>query len=118
MLIYPKSHFQPYTNACGGWGSAKSVMQILWREQALAKAPAALFKQNKPDGFACVSCAWAKPGHPHALEFCENGAKATAWELTSLKTDPVFFAEHSLSDLRAWPDYALEQHGRLTHPLR
>lgn len=43
MLIYPKSHFQPYTNACGGWGSAKSVMQILWREQALAKAPAALF---------------------------------------------------------------------------
>ncbi|TFY85215.1 formate dehydrogenase [Pseudomonas kairouanensis] len=118
MLIYPKSHFQPYTNACGGWGSAKSVMQILWREQALAKAPAALFKQNKPDGFACVSCAWAKPGHPHALEFCENGAKATAWELTSLKTDPAFFAEHSLSDLRTWPDYALEQHGRLTHPLR
>ncbi|MEX5542028.1 FdhF/YdeP family oxidoreductase [Pseudomonas poae] len=118
MLIYPKSHFQPYTHASGGWGSAQSVMRILWREQALGKAPAALLKQNKPDGFACVSCAWAKPGRPHALEFCENGAKATAWELTSLKTDPAFFAEHSLSELREWSDYALEQQGRLTHPMR
>jgi anaerobic selenocysteine-containing dehydrogenase len=118
MLIHPKTHFQPYTHASGGWGSAKSVMQILWREQALTKAPVALLKQNKPDGFACVSCAWAKSGRPHALEFCENGAKATAWELTSLKTDPAFFAAHTLSELRDWPDYALEQQGRLTHPLR
>ncbi|WP_397453670.1 FdhF/YdeP family oxidoreductase [Pseudomonas sp. NA-150] len=118
MLIHPKAHFHPYSHASGGWGSAKSVMKILWREQALAKAPSALLKQNKPDGFACVSCAWAKPGHPHALEFCENGAKATAWELTSMKTTPAFLAEHTLSELRQWPDYALEQHGRLTHPLR
>jgi len=118
MLIYPKTHFQPYTNAAGGWGSARSVMSILWREQALAKAPRALLKQNKPDGFACVSCAWAKPGKPHALEFCENGAKATAWELTSLKTDPGFFAQHTLTELRDWPDYDLEQQGRLTHPMR
>ncbi|WP_454839924.1 FdhF/YdeP family oxidoreductase [Pseudomonas hormoni] len=117
MLIFPKAHFHPYTHASGGWGSAKSVMKILWREQAFAKAPAALFKQNKPDGFACVSCAWAKPGHPHALEFCENGAKATAWELTSKKTNPDFFAEHTLRELRQWPDHALEQQGRLTHPL-
>ncbi|MCU1761645.1 FdhF/YdeP family oxidoreductase [Pseudomonas sp. 14P_8.1_Bac3] len=118
MLIHPKAHFQPYTHASGGWGSAKSVMKILWREQAFTKAPGALLKQNKPDGFACVSCAWAKPGHPHALEFCENGAKATAWELTSKKTDPAFFAAHTLTELRQWPDHALEQHGRLTHPLR
>src|SRR5471032_3313312 len=118
MLIYPKTHFKPYTHAAGGWGSAQSVMKILWREQAFAKATQALMKQNKPDGFACVSCAWAKPGKPHALEFCENGAKATAWELTSLKTSPAFFAEHSLSELRQWSDYALEQHGRLTHPMR
>ncbi|WP_439895377.1 FdhF/YdeP family oxidoreductase [Pseudomonas syringae] len=118
MLIYPKTHFKPYTNASGGWGSAKSVAQILWREKALTKPAVALLKQNKPDGFACVSCAWAKPGHPRALEFCENGAKATAWELTSLKTDPAFFAGHTLSELRGWADYDLEQHGRLTHPLR
>lgn len=118
MLIHPKVHFKPYTHASGGWGSANSVMKILWREQAFAKAPKALLKQNKPDGFACVSCAWAKPGHPHALEFCENGAKATAWELTSKKTDPEFFANHTLSELRQWPDYDLEQQGRLTHPMQ
>lgn len=118
MLIHPKARYKPYESSSGGWGSAKSVMEILWREQALAKAPSALFKQNKPGGFACVSCAWAKPGKPHHLEFCENGAKATAWELTSLKTSPEFFKRHTVSELLQWADYDLEQHGRLTHPLR
>jgi molybdopterin-dependent oxidoreductase alpha subunit len=93
-------------------------MNILWREQALFKGAAALLKQNKPKGFACVSCAWAKPGNPHALEFCENGAKATAWELTSLRSGPDFFQQHPLTELRGWTDYDLEQHGRLTHPMR
>ncbi|HKS12196.1 MAG TPA: FdhF/YdeP family oxidoreductase [Pseudomonas sp.] len=118
QLLHPKARFKPYHSASGGWGSAHSVMTILWREQALARAPKALLHQNKPDGFACVSCAWAKPGHPHALEFCENGAKATAWELTSLRTEPAFFTRHTLAELRTWSDYDLEQHGRLTHPLR
>ncbi|TDV72252.1 FdhF/YdeP family oxidoreductase [Pseudomonas sp. LP_7_YM] len=118
QLLHPVAHYRPYTCASGGWGSAYSVMNILWREQAYRKAPMALFRQNKPKGFACVSCAWAKPGNPHALEFCENGAKATAWELTSLRTGPDFFDKHSLAELRDWDDYDLEQHGRLTHPLR
>ena len=43
-------------------------------------------KQNKPDGFMCVSCSWAKPAKPHPFEFCENGAKATAWEITPKTT--------------------------------
>ena len=43
----------------------------------------------------CVSCAWAKPAKPHPLEFCENGAKATAWEITSRRADPAFFAAHT-----------------------
>ncbi|MGY4494266.1 FdhF/YdeP family oxidoreductase [Pseudomonas sp. TE3610] len=117
-LLHPTAHYRPYTHASGGWGSAHSVMSILWREQALQRAPTALWRQNKPGGFACVSCAWAKPGNPHALEFCENGAKATAWELTSYRTGPDFFAAHTLTQLRTWSDNALEQHGRLTHPLR
>ena len=116
-LIHPAARYRPYTSASGGWGSAHSVMNILWREQALRKGPLALLKQNKPKGFACVSCAWAKPGDPHALEFCENGAKATAWELTALRTEPSFFERHTLTELRGWTDYALEQHGRLTHPM-
>ncbi|AXQ47787.1 FdhF/YdeP family oxidoreductase [Pseudomonas vlassakiae] len=117
-MIHGTSHFRPYTSASGGWGSAHSVLNILWREQTLINGTRALTKQNKPRGFACVSCAWAKPGDPHALEFCENGAKATAWELTALRSSPEFFTAHSLSELRGWTDYQLEQHGRLTHPLR
>lgn len=112
------ARFRPYTHAAGGWGSAGSVMHVLWREQALGQGLTALYRQNKPGGFACVSCAWAKPGHTHPLEFCENGAKATAWELTTLKADAGFFANHTLTELRQWPDNALEQQGRLTEPLR
>ncbi|XXF10341.1 FdhF/YdeP family oxidoreductase [Pseudomonas sp. D2-3] len=118
MLTDPKTRYRPYTDASGGWGSAKSVAGIVLREQAVVKIGAALLKQNKPDGFACVSCAWAKPGDTHPMEFCENGAKATAWELTAKRSSPEFFAEHSVSELRGWSAHALEQHGRLTHPLR
>jgi anaerobic selenocysteine-containing dehydrogenase len=117
-ILHSTAHYHPYTSASGGWGSAFSVMNILWREQALGGSLAALAKQNKPKGFACASCAWAKPGNPHVLEFCENGAKATAWELTSRRTSPEFFARHTVSELRTWRDYDLEQQGRLTHPLR
>ena len=55
-----------------------------------------LLHQNKSKGFACVSCAWAKP-KSRALEFCENGAKATAWEIDARRTTPEFFANHTAS---------------------
>lgn len=86
MLIHPSPPF-PSVRPSERWmGFNRLGMKNLWREQAFANAAGALMKQNKPDGFACVCCAWAKPGRPHALEFCENGAKATAWELTSKKS--------------------------------
>src|SRR5581483_7969273 len=56
--------------------------------------------------------------HPHAAEFCENGAKATAWEITSRRATPEFFLQHSLRELETWSDFALENEGRLTAPLR
>lgn len=105
-------------NAAGGWGSLKTLLQILAEEQVPALGSELLLKQNKPDGYMCVSCSWAKPAEPHAFEFCENGAKATAWEITSKTTTPEFFAEHTLSELRNWSDRELEAHGRLTHPMR
>lgn len=66
----------------------------------------------------CSSCAWAKPPNPHLAEFCENGAKATIWDLTRDRCGPEFFASHTLRDLRTWDDHALEATGRLTHPMR
>jgi molybdopterin-dependent oxidoreductase alpha subunit len=111
--------FKPYHGPSGGWGSAYSVSNILMREGSPLAGANALFKQNRPiKGFACVSCAWAKPNPTRTFEFCENGAKATAWEITSHRCDASFFARHSVSELLNWSDYDLEQQGRLTQPLR
>ena len=108
----------PYKGPAGGWGSMKSVAKIIAKEKLPPAEALQLSRQNKPEGFMCVSCAWGKPREPHIAEFCENGAKATAWELTSLRVTPDFFQQHSLTELRTWPDHDLEQAGRLTHPMR
>jgi len=109
---------EPYKGPSGGWGSMKSLAEVGLREKVGPAAVAELVRQNKPEGFQCVSCAWGKPAHPHPAEFCENGAKATAWELTSHRITPDFFQRHTLAELRTWPDHDLEQAGRLTHPMR
>jgi len=113
-----KESFKPYKLPAGGWGSARSLGQILSREGVLASGALTLTRQNKVDGFQCVSCAWAKPANPLPFEFCENGAKATAWEITSHRCTPEFFAAHTVTELLDWQDYDLEQAGRLTHPMR
>ncbi len=94
MSADPKSPptIKHYEGAAGGWGSARSVAAVLAREHKFAAGSSLLAKQNKPDGYMCVSCAWAKPAKPHPPEFCENGAKVTAWEITSGRADPAFFA--------------------------
>lgn len=107
-----------YRNPAGGWGSVKAVAEILIQEHVALHGSAILTHQNKPDGFACVSCSWAKPADPHLFEFCENGAKATAWEITSKHIDPEFFAQHTLTELESWSGLELESSGRLTAPMR
>jgi len=110
--------YSPYPGPAGGYGSLRSVAEILLREGVTAKAGLAMLQQNKRKGYMCVSCAWAKPAKPHPAEFCENGAKATAWEMTSKRTDQAFFERHTLTALEAWTDHDLEAAGRLTHPMR
>jgi molybdopterin-dependent oxidoreductase alpha subunit len=102
----------------GGWGSIKEVTTILLEQRVPVEGSALLLRQNKPDGFMCVSCAWAKPAHPHPAEFCESGAKATAWEVTSKRIGPDFFEKHTVRELEGWHDHDLEDVGRLTVPLR
>lgn len=107
-----------YDGPSGGWGSLGGLTQIFGKEWDSPAAIDTLMRQNKPKGFMCVSCSWAKPADYHQFEFCENGAKATLWELTTRRCTPDFFAEHTVTELRNWNDYDLEQEGRLTHPLR
>ena len=102
----------------GGWGSLKGIASVLFRERASPAVLETLAHQNKAGGLMCTSCAWGKPAHPHVLEFCENGAKATIWDLTSDRCTPAFFAEHTVNELLSWSDYHLEMQGRLTEPLR
>ncbi|WGS53164.1 FdhF/YdeP family oxidoreductase [Paraburkholderia sp. D15] len=109
---------KPYRNAAGGWGSVKAVASILLHEHVALNGSRVLSHQNKADGFACVSCSWAKPADPHLFEFCENGAKATAWEITSKRVGADFFEQHTLSELRTWSGLELESRGRLTAPMR
>jgi molybdopterin-dependent oxidoreductase alpha subunit len=110
--------FKQYRLPSGGWGSARSVQNILRREGVPVSGALTLTQQNKPDGFQCVSCAWVKPANPLPVEFCENGAKATAWDITTHRAKPDFFAKHTVTALRGWQDYDLERAGRLTRPMR
>ena len=107
-----------YEGAEGGWGSMRGIAETALRERPTPGALDTLRRQNKVKGFMCVSCAWGKPADPHPFEFCENGAKATLWELTTRRCTPEFFAQHTLGELRTWKDHDLEQTGRLTHPMR
>ncbi|MDR5800818.1 FdhF/YdeP family oxidoreductase [Caballeronia sp. LZ001] len=111
-------HIEKYDHPAGGWGSVKAVTSALVNEHVALNGARILLHQNKPDGFACVSCSWAKPADPHLFEFCENGARATAWELTKKRIDQDFFAHHTLAGLTAWTDFELESQGRLTEPMR
>jgi molybdopterin-dependent oxidoreductase alpha subunit len=118
MAKRPKGKIEPYKGSSGGYGSAFSVADVLAREGIPIEGLELLLKQNKPDGFMCVSCAWGKPAEPLLLEVCENGVKATAWEITSHRANDAFFERHTLRELEDWSDHDLEEAGRLTRPMR
>ena len=110
---------EQYNHPTGGWGSLKSLAKKAHAEDLLASDIwATLMRQNKADGYMCVSCSWAKPADPRPFEFCENGAKATIWDQTRFRCEPAFFAEHTVTELLDWPDHDLEKQGRLTEPMR
>lgn len=107
---------KPYGGSLGGWYSTKSAAAIIAREHVPLKGPSLLSTQNKPEGCMCVSFALATPWQPHRLEFCESGAKATAWESTPRWADPACFDKHKLSELEHRPDHDLEEQGWLSQP--
>ncbi|MEA2774867.1 MAG: hypothetical protein QOF90_273, partial [Acetobacteraceae bacterium] len=110
--------FAPYDAPAGGWGALRATAQVL-REQSIAlKGSKTLLSMNQPDGFDCPGCAWPDPRHTSSFEFCENGAKAVAFELTRRRVTREFFAAHTVRELEQRSDYWLEQQGRLAEPMR
>ena len=106
-----------YEGAAAGWGALKAVADAVRGQRAIVKETRGLLSMNQPHGFDCPGCAWPDPKHTSSFEFCENGVKAVTWEATAKRTTPEFFAAHTVSDLWKWPDFDLENEGRLTHPM-
>ncbi len=103
-----------------GFSSIKSVGYYIWEETYVGRGVKTLFKINQPHGFDCPSCAWPDPDakliSPIA-EYCENGAKAVAWEATKHQVGTEFFKEYSVPSLLDKSDHWLEKQGRLTQPM-
>ncbi|MET1006046.1 MAG: molybdopterin-dependent oxidoreductase, partial [Propionibacteriaceae bacterium] len=105
-------------HAAGPTAVAVSMKRALER-MGPKRTAQTLLKLNQAEGFDCMSCAWPDPdpGHRHAAEFCENGAKAVAEEATKDRATPEFFARHSIADLDGHSEMWLGQQGRITHPM-
>ena len=113
----PKYRKRPADAA--GFPAIWSSMKYGMREMGPLKTMRTYLAINKEGGFDCQSCAWPspEPGQRKLAEFCENGAKAVADELTHKRADPDFFARHSLAELLEQSDHWLNAQGRLTHPM-
>ena len=107
----------PYNAPAGGWGALKAVAGALTGQATVIEGGKTLMSANQPEGFDCPGCAWPDPKHTSSFEFCENGAKAVAWEATSKRATPEVFAQHTVSELLTWSDHAIEDLGRLTEPM-
>src|SRR3954470_2304393 len=104
--------------AAAGLGGVLASFKHAYEEMGVRRSLQTLTSINQKDGYDCQSCAWPDPdGGRHVAEFCENGAKATAWEATTRRATPAVFAEQSVSQLSELSDHALGELGRLTSPM-
>ena len=101
-----------------GFPAVVSSLAHAWSVAGLGRGTRALLTLNQHGGVDCTSCAWPDPDdHRETAEFCENGAKAIAWEADSRRIDAAFFAKHSIDELGQQTDYWHGQQGRLTEPM-
>ena len=110
--------FAPYDAPASGWGALHAVAKALREQSVVLKGSRSLLSMNQPDGFDCPGCAWPDPRHTSSFEFCENGAKAVAFELTKRRVTREYFAAYTVRELEQQSDYWLEEQGRLTEPMR
>jgi len=107
----------PYGHAAGGLDAVRSTVAYTAATAGLARGVRALLRVNQTEGFDCPSCAWPDPEHRATVEFCENGARAVADEVTRRRVTPEFFAQWSIARLAEQSDAWLNAQGRLTHPM-
>ncbi|GAA1468022.1 FdhF/YdeP family oxidoreductase [Nocardiopsis exhalans] len=107
-----------YHHPAAGWGAAASVMRVLAGEREAIDGPRAIMRMNHENGgFDCPGCAWPDDLKGLKLDICENGVKHVTWEMTHKRVDREFFARHTVTELRDWSEFELEDQGRLTEPM-
>lgn len=110
---------EDYHHPAAGWGAAESVSEVLIKQHELVNGARVVLKMNHENGgYDCPGCAWPDDRKGLRLDICENGIKHATWELTSKRVDRDLFAAHTVSELTNWNDFALEDAGRLTEPMR
>ncbi len=114
-----RKSIEVYAEPVGGWASLKGTAKTLFNKDTLLKGGSSMRWVNQPDGgMKCPSCAWPDAASNKTIDFCESGVKAVAFEATANRVTAAFFAEHSVSELKTWSDYQLDQLGRLTQPMK
>ena len=88
-----KIHIEPPKTTAVGLPGIGHSLQYALTEMGPKRSLQTLLKMNHIDGFDCPSCAWPDPDRRKTAEFCENGAKAVAWEATRKRVDAAFFAD-------------------------
>src|SRR6516164_1597141 len=110
---------EDYHHPAAAWGAAISVSKVLLKQHELLEGPRVIFKMNHENGgFDCPGCAWPDDRKGLRMDICENGIKHATWEMTPKRVARGFFAAHTVAELMGWTDFALEDVGRLTEPMR
>jgi molybdopterin-dependent oxidoreductase alpha subunit len=111
-------HLHPPKTSAAGMTAVLKSMQHVWGRAGVVRGTRALTLLNQMGGIDCSSCAWPEgDDHRTAAEFCENGAKAIAWEADRRGIGGDFFLANSVRQLAEQSDYWHGQQGRLTEPL-
>ena len=111
-------HVGAPADAAAGIPGVYRALKHLFTQVSPVTATRAMVRLNQKGGIDCMSCAWPESdGDRHVAEFCENGAKAVAWEADATRCGPDFFARYSVAELSQQSDHWLGLQGRLTHPM-
>jgi molybdopterin-dependent oxidoreductase alpha subunit len=106
----------PEDHAAGVPAVVRSLTHLK-AQTGLVRGARTLLRLNQDDGFDCPGCAWPEGERRRHAEFCENGVKAIAEEITERRITSDFWAAHPVSELRERDGYWLGQQGRLTEPV-
>ena len=104
------------SHSAGGLGAVSASLRHL-AHSSVIRGSQALVQINQAEGFDCPGCAWPEAADRGRVEFCENGVKHVAHEVTNRRVTRELLREWPVEKLRAQSDHWLESQGRLVEPM-